>query len=114
MDTIDRSRTLRDESSDLPRAETPGMPAAFVEGFIFYALVALIALVAIRYGTVEPWWEAVFECSVFFLGVLWTAHGLFNGTWIQGSMRVFYPMIALVVLALVQSLPLWQMDWAGS
>ncbi|PYS84237.1 MAG: hypothetical protein DMF70_05655 [Acidobacteria bacterium] len=28
-------------------------------------------------------------------------------------MRVFYPMIVLVALALVQSLQLWQMDWAG-
>lgn len=90
------------------------MLPAFVEAFIFYGLIALIALVAIRYGTVEPWWEAVFECAVFFLGLLWIVHGFFNGAWISGNVRAFYPMIALVALALVQSLPLWQMDWAGN
>jgi len=90
------------------------MLLGLVEAFVFYSLVVLIALVAIRYGTVEPWWEAVFECAVFFLGLLWIVHGLFNGAWIQGNVRVFGPMIALVALALVQSLPLWHMDWAGS
>jgi len=85
-----------------------------IEAFVFYSLVVLIVLVAIPYGTVEPRWEAVFECSVFILSLLWIIHGLLNGSWIQGNVRVFYPMIALVALALVQSLPLWQMDWAGN
>jgi putative inorganic carbon (HCO3(-)) transporter len=114
MDISQRSRSLRDESSAPPRAETPGKLPAFAEPFVFYSLVVTIALVAIPYGTVEPWWEAVFECAVFALGLLWIIHGLFNGAWIQGSVRVFYPMIALVALALVQSLPLWRMDWAGN
>jgi O-antigen ligase len=114
MDTSQRSRSLRDESATLPRAERPGKLPAFVEVFVFYGLVVTIALVAIPYGTVEPWWEAVFECAVFALGLLWIAHGLWNGAWIQGNVRVFYPMIALVALALVQSLQLWQMDWAGN
>ena len=114
MDTSHRSRSLRDESAGLPRAESPGKLLGLVEAFVFYGLVALIGLVAIRYGTVEPWWEAVFECAVFILGLLWIIHGLFSGSWIQGNVRVFYPMIALVALALVQSLPLWQMDWAGN
>jgi hypothetical protein len=98
----------------MPRGERPDKLPAFVEAFVFYSLVVTIALVAIPYGTVEPWWEAVFECAVFALGLLWIIHGLWDGAWIQGSMRVFYPMIALVALALVQSLPLWQMDWAGT
>jgi O-antigen ligase len=114
MDTTQRSRSLRDESAGLPRSEAPGKLPAFVEAFVFYSLVVLIALVTIPYGTVEPWWEAGFECAVFILGLLWIIHGLFNGSWIQGNVRVFYPMIALVALALVQSLPLWQMDWAGN
>src|SRR5258708_31786152 len=114
MDTSQGSRWPRDESTALPRAERQGKLPAFVEAFIFYSLVVIIALVAIPYGTVEPWWEAGFECAVFALGLLWIAHGLFSGAWIKGSVRIFYPMIALVALALVQSLPLWQMDWAGN
>src|SRR5713226_10457434 len=114
METSPRSRSLRDESADLPRSEEQGKLAAFPAALIFYSLIILIALVAIPYGTVEPWWEAVFECAVFILGLLWIIHGLFNGGWIQGSVRVFYPMMALVALALVQSLLLRQTDWAGN
>src|SRR6266436_9176187 len=114
MDTGQRSRSLRDESAALPRTEAQGKLLAFVEGFVFYSLVVTIGLVAIPYGTVEPWWEARFECVVFILGLLWIIHGLFSGAWTQGSVRLFYPMIALVALALVQSLPLWQMNWAGN
>ena len=114
MDTSQRSRWPRDESTALPPDEKPSKLPAFVEPFIFYSLVVIIALVAIPYGTVEPWWEAVFECAVFALGLVWIVHGLFSGAWIKGSVRIFYPMIALVALALVQSLPLWQMDWAGN
>ena len=114
MDTSQRSRSLRDESAALPRTEAQGKLLAFVEAFVFYSLVVTIGLVAIPYGTVEPWWEARFECAVFILGLLWIFHGLFNGAWTQGSVRVFYPMIALVALALLQSLPLWQVNWAGN
>ena len=114
MDTTQRSRSFRDESGGLPRSEGQGKLPAFVEALVFYSLIALIALVAIPYGTVEPWWEGVFACAVFILGLIWIIHGLFSGAWTQGSVRVFYPMMALVALALVQSLPLWQMDWAGN
>src|SRR5713226_1640943 len=114
MNSSQRSRSFRDEPTALPRSKAQGKLPAFVEAFAFYSLVVLIALVAIPYGTVEPWWEAVFECAVFILGLLWIIHGLFNGGWIQGSVRVFYPMMALVALALVQSLLLRQTDWAGN
>src|SRR5712692_8229719 len=114
MKTSQRSRSLRDESGALPRSEEQGKLPAFLEAFIFYSLIILIALVAVPYGTVEPWWEAVFECAVFFFGLLWIIHGLMVGSWGAGNVRVFYPMMAWVALAMVQSVPLWQMDWAGN
>src|SRR5712691_4812133 len=114
METRHRSRSLRDEPADLARSEERGKLSAFVDAFVFYSLIILIALVAVPYGTVEPWWEAVFECAVFVLGLLWIIHGLLLGSWIAGNVRVFYPMMAVVALGLVQSVPLWQMDWAGN
>jgi len=114
METRHRSRSLRDEPADLARSEERGKLSAFVDAFVFYSLIILIALVAVPYGTVEQLWGAVFECAVFFLGLLWIVHGLLSVSWIQGNARVFYPMTAVVVLAIVQSLPLWQMDWAGN
>lgn len=114
METVPRSQSFRDESSDLLRAERGGKVPAFLEAFIFYSLIVLLALVAVPYGTVEPWWEAVFECAVFALGLLWIIEGLLSGSWIQGNVRVFYPMMVMVVLAIVQGLRLWQVDWAGN
>jgi O-antigen ligase len=109
-----RSRSVRDESGALPRSEEHGKLPAFLAAFVFYSLIALVVLVAVPYGTVEPWWEAVFECAVFFLGLLWIIHGLLVGSWVAGNARIFCPVIALVVLAIVQSLLLWQTDWAGN
>ena len=114
METSQRSRSSRDLSSALPRSEEPRKLSAFVEAFVFYGLIALVVLVAVPYGTVEPWWEAGFECAVFFLGLLWIVHGLLSGSWFPDNVRVFYPMIAVVALAIVQSLLLWRMDWAGN
>jgi hypothetical protein len=37
------------------------------DSFVWGSLLLLAVLVAIPYGTVEPWWLAVFECSVFVL-----------------------------------------------
>jgi O-antigen ligase len=114
METSHRSRSFRDESGARLRSKEHAKLPAFLAAFVFYSLIALVALVAVPYGTVEPWWEAVFECAVFALGLLWIIHGLLSGSWIPGSARVFYPIIALVVLAVGQSLLLWQTDWAGN
>ena len=83
MKNSQRFRSFRDESVDLPRSEAQGKLPAFLEAFVFYSLIALIALVAVPYGTVEPWWEAVFECAVFFLGLLWIIQGLLSGSCTQ-------------------------------
>jgi O-antigen ligase len=48
---------------------------------IFFALLALIALLAVPYGAVEPWWESIFECAVFTLAALWIVEGLLGGSW---------------------------------
>ena len=80
---------------------------------VFYGLMALIALTAIPYGTVHPWSHAAFECSVLALALLWIIHGLLCGSWRVGNVRLILPFVALVVLALVQSLVWWQVDVAG-
>jgi len=81
---------------------------------IFYSLIVLIGLTAIAYGTVDPWSQALFGCAVFLLTLLWIIHGLWAGSWHVDSMQLFYPVIALVGLALAQSLTLSETAWAGS
>jgi O-antigen ligase len=81
---------------------------------VFYGLIALIALTAIPYGTVHAWAFSVFECSVFLLTLLWIIHGLLAGSWRVGNTRLLLPIVALVVLAALQSVAWWQTEMAGS
>jgi O-antigen ligase len=70
---------------------------------IFYALLALIPLTAIPYGTVEPLWVAVFECLVFVLGALWAIEGLFSKDWKVFESLCVLPLLALIIFALFQA-----------
>ncbi len=74
---------------------------------IFFALLALIPLVAIPYGTVHPDWEAAFEIIVFALVGLWIIEGLISSSWRVKGWRLLAPMIVLAAFALIQTLPLW-------
>ena len=74
---------------------------------IFYALLTVLSLTAVPYGTVEPWWRAVFECAIFTLSLLWIVDGMLSGTWFVAQHRLLIPLPALVVFALIQTvLPL--------
>jgi len=76
---------------------------------IFFPLLLLIVLVAMPYGTVEPWWEAVFECVVFAFGALWIVEGLLGGEWFVREHRLLLPLVALIVFTFIQSL-----TWANA
>ena len=93
-----------------PRRRT----AALLDGAIFYGLIAVIVFTAIPYGTVDPWSQAVFECAVFLLGLLWIIHGLLEGSWCVGDLRLVFPIILLVGLAILQSFAWSQTDQAGT
>ena len=74
---------------------------------IFYALLTVLSLTAVPYGTVEPWWRAVFECAMFTLSLLWVVDSMFSGTWFVAQHRLLIPLLALVVFAFIQTvLPL--------
>ncbi len=72
---------------------------------IFGSLLALIVAVAVPYGTVEPWWEAFFECAIFMLTALWIVEGLLLGHWNISERALFIPLLLLVGFALMQALP---------
>jgi O-antigen ligase len=76
-------------------------------------MLALIPLVAVPYGTVEPWWQALFECSVFLLTALWIAESWLSGTWQLSNWKLFLPLLALVGFAWLQTLPLGGVNDVG-
>jgi O-antigen ligase len=82
---------------------------------VFYSLLAVIALAAIPYGTVEPWWRAVFACLVFALTALSVTVPLLVR---QRQPRLklpalFFPVLALLAFALIQTIPWSHFTAAG-
>ena len=72
---------------------------------IFVALLALIAVSAVPYGTVEPWWQALFECAVFSLAALWLIEGFLRGSYKCSAYRILLPLVAFIVFGLIQTIP---------
>ncbi len=74
---------------------------------LFYSLLALIALVAIPYGTAEPWWKALFQCAVFILAGISVTQRLLWRDLRWPDPQLLFPILALIAFALLQTLP-WQ------
>lgn len=91
--------------------------ARIINSIVFYSLLGVIVLVAIPYGTVEPWWKAVFQCLVFGLAVLAVIE-----KWLRGEKgrhdslashpgdtrkgtALHWPVLALIAFALSQTIP---------
>jgi O-antigen ligase len=100
------ARVEREKSIELINSRanlsTRARVARLLSQIIFFALLILFILTAIPYGTVEPWWVAVYECCVFMLGVLWFIEGLLSGEWHIEHGALMMPLLAIVVLALCQ------------
>jgi O-antigen ligase/tetratricopeptide (TPR) repeat protein len=78
---------------------------------IFSALLVLIPLTALPYGTVDPMWEGLFECAIFSLAVLWALEGALGGSWFEGPYELLVPLLALAAYMLLQTVPV---PWAAA
>lgn len=84
----------------------PGRIVCTLERVIFVSLLALISLVAIPYGTVEPWWQALFEGSIYLLAALCLIEGCLSRTPLLNNWKLFLPLFGLVAFAWLQTLSL--------
>jgi O-antigen ligase len=73
---------------------------------IFAALVCLVPLTAVPYGTFEAWWKAAFVCAVFGICILAILEGAISGSMHVGPISILLPLLALAGFALLQSVPL--------
>ncbi len=80
--------------------------ARALELAIFYWLLSVIALSAIPYGTVDPWWVAVFECLVFGLAILALFEAFFSKTLRIDDLSLLAPLLVLALFIFGQSLSL--------
>lgn len=82
--------------------------AGVIDAIVFYSLLVVIFLTAIPYGSVEPWWKAVFQCLIFMLAGLSLGCQMLRGD-LQHQLRrnrdVLLPVLALIALALIQTVP---------
>lgn len=87
--------------------------ARLLEGVVFYALLSLVALTAVPYGTVEEWWEAAFQCAVFTLTALWLTEGMLSGRRLLEVHRLLIPPLLLLVFIVAQAVPLGTEEVSG-
>lgn len=80
---------------------------------IFCAAIALLPLTAIPYGTVEEWWESLFQCIVFALTALWLIEGLLGGGWLVREHRLLVPLVPLLVFIFLQAVPFGTAEVSG-
>ena len=83
---------------------------------VFYSLLAVIALAAIPYGTVEPWWKALFQCLVFALAALSVIAQLLDRDGLRRRANLptlFLPVLGLIAFALIQTIPWAHFNSAG-
>lgn len=87
-----------------PAAGSFTQPAALLlDRVVFFGLLALIVVLAIPYGSVEPWWESIFECAIFVFTALWIVKNLLNGSWQLDNFRLIAPLLVLAIFAYMQS-----------
>ncbi len=80
--------------------------AAIFDKAIFYALLLLLALTPLPYGAVESWSIALWEICVFAVTLMWAAQAAIEGRLKIVANPLALPMIALLVVAVIQILPI--------
>jgi putative inorganic carbon (HCO3(-)) transporter len=73
---------------------------------VFAALLALLVITAIPYGTAEAWWKAFFVCAAFTLGILWLIEGYLSNSWITTECSIVLPAAVLVLFSFLQTISL--------
>jgi O-antigen ligase len=71
---------------------------------IFAGLLATIALTAVPYGAVQPWWLALFECVIFVIAIVSVIESLIGDAWSGRDVLLFTPLLLLTLFLVIQSL----------
>jgi O-antigen ligase len=87
--------------------DSTGPLARFLGRVVFTALLVIIAITAIPYGTVQPWWIAIFECAVFVVAIPAVIETSIGKRWSGDSLKLFAPLLLLALFVAFQSLPLF-------
>jgi putative inorganic carbon (hco3(-)) transporter len=84
-----------------------------LDKFIFCGLLAVIVLAVVPYGTVDTWWEALFECLVFALTALWLIEAFVSGRYEIRRIAILLPLLLITVYAFAQTIN-WPVGWLSA
>lgn len=82
------------------------------ERVIFSSLLLLIGLAAVPFGSIEPWWEGIFESAIFILGACCLFTSTIDKQW--HVPHILAPLIGLIVFAWLQTLPSWHTNLSSA
>jgi O-antigen ligase len=99
MSAIVQSETSGIISSERTQRAVAGRS---LNAFICYSLSAVILLMAVPYGSVEPWWKALFQCAIFLLAAVSVVGNSIS--WPRLQVRLFLPLFMVAGFALVQTI----------
>ena len=104
-----REGNRADDNPGAKRKGRPGRLVTLLDRVVFVCLLGLIVLTAIPYGTVDAWWEALFECAVFAITAIWIFEVLLRGDWQIRRLFILLPLILITAFAFAQSIewPAW-------
>jgi O-antigen ligase len=102
--THPRNEAIDSNGGLLNRASTT------LNAVIFVALLTLTVVIAIPYGSVDAWWGAILECSIFMLTALWLLEVLCRGRWQIKGLMILLPVIAITIYAFLQGVE-WPASW---
>src|SRR5436853_37434 len=105
--------TARGSATSIVKRVSRERFAKAIGAISFYSLLALIALVAIPYGGSEPWWKALFQCTVFALAGLFVIEGLLWNKQAAPYYSLLLPAFALITFAFLQTVPWSHHSTAG-
>ena len=93
-------------SSGPPAHDSFEAIAGVLDKISFVCLLGVIYLAVIPYGSVDAWWESLFECAVFALTGLWLIQVMFRRQWRVDSLFLLVPVALITAYAFLQSVPL--------
>ena len=106
QDTKQERSPGRRRSASEPQLSFWLQAAKIMNEFIFFCLLAVLVLAVIPYGTVDAWWDAAFQISVFVITALWIFESLLRGNWQLKNFQVLLPMIAISAYVFLQTVRL--------
>jgi O-antigen ligase len=81
-----------------------------LSNIVFWGLLALIPIAVIPYGTVDAWWESIFESGVFGLAAVAVLEAFFMRRWQVREISVLLPAGLLTLYAFLQTMQ-WPPSW---